>query len=331
MIRQEAETAPAVQIPTENGVALIGSSAAFALALGQLRRVAASEAPVLIEGETGCGKELAARAVHEWGRRRKGPFVAVNCGALPDHLVEAELFGHERGAFTDAKASRRGLVAEANGGTLLLDEVDALSPKAQVVLLRFAQDQRYRPLGSARELGTNVRLIAATNCPLEVATQEGRFRADLMYRLRILHVRLPALRERIGDAALLAEHFVQVFCARYDLPPKRIDAATLSWLRQEQWPGNVRELENWIHRELLMADGPIISHAATHLATPVRPANFQDAKAEALRSFELNYVVDVLRQSGGNVTRAARIAGKERRSFGKLVKKLGIDRMALAG
>ena len=152
---------------------MIGRSDALRETLLRVRRVAASEAPVLIEGETGSGKELAARAIHYWGIRRAGPFVPVNCGALPDHLLEAELFGHERGAFTDAKLARRGLVAEADGGTLFLDEVDALSAKAQVTLLRFLQDQRYRPLGSSRELSSNVRLIAATNQSLADATQQG--------------------------------------------------------------------------------------------------------------------------------------------------------------
>jgi two-component system response regulator GlrR len=322
------------------GQPLVGASPRFVGMLGQLRRVAASDAPVLVEGETGCGKELAARAVHAWGARSKGPFVPVNCGALPDHLLEAELFGHERGAFTDAKAARRGLVAEADGGTLFLDEIDALSAKAQVVLLRFAQDQRYRPLGSARELRTDVRLVTATNRPLDMATEAGDFRADLMYRLKILHVRLPALRERPGDAVLLARHFLDAFCAKYGLPGRRFDAATLHWLHRQPWPGNVRELENWVHRELLMADGNTVGHA-TPLSQPFQgadsmrwrtqdQANFQDAKAEAVRSFERDYVVNVLRQSGGNVTQAARIAGKERRAFGKLLKKYGIDRRGVA-
>lgn len=326
-----------------SGQPLVGASPRFVGMLGQLRRVAASDAPVLVEGETGCGKELAARAVHAWGQRSKGPFVPVNCGALPDHLLEAELFGHERGAFTDAKASRRGLVAEANGGTLFLDEVDALSAKAQVVLLRFAQDQRYRPLGSARELRTDVRLVTATNQPLDMAVEGGCFRADLMYRLKILHVRLPALRERPGDAELLAHHFLEAFCAKYGLPGRRFDEVTLEWLRRQPWPGNVRELENWVHRELLMADGNTVGHAShpVHPAHPALgddpmrwhtsgPANFQDAKAEAVRMFERDYVVNVLRQSGGNVTQAARIAGKERRAFGKLLKKYGIDRHGVA-
>jgi two-component system, NtrC family, response regulator GlrR len=313
----------------------VGSSAAFSATLAQIRRVATSEAPVLIEGETGSGKELAARAVHYWGMRNAGPFVPVNCGALPDHLLEAELFGHERGAFTDAKLARRGLVAEANGGTLFLDEVDALSAKAQVTLLRFLQDQRYRPLGSSRELSTNARLIAATNRPLADATQQGRFRGDLMYRLKILHLELPPLRERSGDAVQLAQHFVNRLCSKYGMPLKRLDAAALVWIDQHHWPGNVRELENWIHRALLMSDGLAI-HATLDTAPPRLSApstdevdNFRRAKAAAVTRFERDYVLTVMRQTGGNVTRAAQIAGKERRAFGKLIKKHGVDRESL--
>ena len=313
---------------------MIGCSDAIRATLLQVRRVAASEAPVLIEGETGSGKELAARAIHYWGVRRAGPFVPVNCGALPDHLLEAELFGHERGAFTDAKLARRGLVAEANGGTLFLDEVDALSAKAQVTLLRFLQDQRYRPLGSSRELSSNVRLIAATNQSLADATQQGRFRCDLMYRLKILYVDLPPLRQRDGDPELLARHFVAQLCAKYRLPAKHFDAATLGWIRAHDWPGNVRELENWVHRELLMTDGPTI-HASVVFGTPSgSPAgmpDFQHAKAAAVRQFEYDYVLAAMRKSGGNVTRAAQMAGKERRAFGKLIKKHGIDRQSLVG
>jgi two-component system, NtrC family, response regulator GlrR len=316
---------------------IVGASVAFTAMLAQLRRVAASEAPVLIEGETGSGKELAARAVHYWGVRRSGPFVPVNCGALPDHLLEAELFGHERGAFTDAKLARRGLVAEANSGTLFLDEVDTLSSKAQVALLRFLQDQRYRPLGSSRELVTDVRVVAAANQPLAEATEAGHFRRDLMYRLKILHVQLPPLRERTGDAERLAQHFVCTLCAKYNLPPKTFDARTLAWIRAQRWPGNVRELENWVHRELLMSDSLIIS-AMLDPCSSQPPcdegdagiASFQRAKAEAVRQFERGYVLTVLRQAQGNVTRAAQLAGKERRSFGKLLKKHGIDRQALA-
>jgi DNA-binding NtrC family response regulator len=310
---------------------MVGTSPVFLRVVKQLRRIAACEAPVLIEGETGSGKEVAARAIHDWGARSAGPFVPVNCGALPDHLLEAELFGHERGAFTDAKSSRRGLVAQASGGTLFLDEVDALSTKAQVALLRFLQDQRYRPLGSTRELWADVRMISATNQPLVEAINGGRFRSDLMYRLKVLHLQLPPLRERVGDAEQLAQHFVQLFCAKYDLPDKTIEAGTLAWIRSQTWPGNVRELENWVHRYVLMGDATL--QCAIHPAGEVHPAaeqmsanaSFQLAKAQAVRQFERDYLVAVLRQTRGNVTRAAHIAGKERRAFGKLLKKHGID------
>lgn len=330
---------PSLRAQDQAQCGLVGQSPAFLTALAQIRRMAGSDAPVLVEGETGTGKELAARAVHYWSVRDTGPFVPVNCGALPDHLLEAELFGHERGAFTDAKLTRRGLIAEANGGTLFLDEVDSLSAKGQVALLRFLQDLRYRPLGTSRELSANVRVVAGTNQPLAGAINVGRFRSDLMYRLKILHLELPPLRERSGDAELLAEHFVGQLCARYRLARKRFDPAALAWIRAGTWPGNVRELENWVHRALLMADGPTIRVDADAEAAPAGPGalaiagvdNFKRAKAAAVSRFERDYVLAVMRQSGGNVTRAAQIAGKERRAFGKLIKKLGIDRTLIAG
>jgi two-component system response regulator GlrR len=318
-------------LPDEGGGSeLLGTSPAFLATLSQLRRIATSQAPLLIEGETGSGKELVARAVHYRGTRRAGPFVPVNCGALPDHLVEAELFGHVRGAFTDAKMARRGLVAQADEGTLFLDEVDTLSAKAQVTLLRFLQDQHFRPLGSSHELRCDVRVIAATNQSLAAMAQDGRFRCDLLYRLKILHLVLPPLRARTGDAELLAQQFLGTLSDKYKLPRKNFDAATLVWISNYLWPGNVRELENWVHRELLMADGPTIC-----VAPPASPhenytaskamSSFQQAKAAVLCAFEHDYALEVMRQAGGNVTQAARIAGKERRAFGKLVKKHGID------
>jgi len=330
-----ASTASANTFDADLRSEIIGRSEVFLAMLNQLRRIAATEAAVLIEGETGSGKEMAARAVHYWGPRSAGPFVPVNCGALPDQLLEAELFGHERGAFTDAKLARRGLVAEANGGTLFLDEVDALSGKAQIALLRFLQDQHYRPLGSARELRANVRIIAATNQPLSDAIQQGRFRSDLMYRLKILHLELPPLRARLGDAEELALHFVGVFSVRYQMLVKTLDADALAWIRGYHWPGNVRELENWVHRELLMSDSSLIrtkrdltSGEGGALDSPAM-SSFSHAKAEAMRQFERDYVLAVMRQTRGNVTRAAQIAGKERRAFGKLLKKHEINRQAL--
>ena len=313
----------------------IGASAPFLAVLDQLRRMARSGAPVLIEGETGCGKEVAARALHYCGPRRDGPFVPVNCGALPDHLLEAELFGHARGAFTDAKTARRGLVAEANGGTLFLDEVDALSAKAQVTLLRFLQDQRYRPLGSSEELSSQARVIAAANRKLDDLARAGGFRVDLLYRLDLLHLRMPPLRERTGDAQLLVRHFLAHYAAHYGVESPRLDDATLAWIDQYRWPGNVRELQNWVQRRLLMDDAPAVGEQTLDALAPTEsargPMNFRAAKAEAVRRFERDYVAQVLKQAEGNVTRAAQLAGKERRAFGKLLKKHGLDRHADTG
>jgi len=311
---------------------IIGGSLAHAEMVEQLRRIAACEVPALIEGETGSGKELIARAIHYGGPRRSGPFVPVNCGALPETLIESELFGHERGAFTDARRARAGLVTEARGGTLFLDEVDALSPKAQVTLLRFLQDQRYRPLGTARELATDVRLVAAANRPLEGLVAGAAFRADLMYRLKVLYLVLPPLREREGDAERLALHFIESFAAKYGIARKALHPDTVQWMRRYDWPGNVRELENWVHREFLMCTGATICHTGSAGAPALQPGNgeddalkcFQHAKAEAVRRFEREYLRRALAHSAGNVTQAARLAGKERRAFGKLLKKHGL-------
>ena len=174
---------------------------------------------------------------------------------MPDGLIETELFGHGRGAFTDAKEARAGVVAQAERGTLFLDEADTLSPKAQVSLLRFLQDLRYRPVGTSAEIAADVRIIAATNQDLQRLVDEGRFRSDLRYRLSILHLWIPPLRGRPADIALLAEHFIRFYSDKYGVPPKRLHPDTLAWLKRHDWPGNVRELENWIHRELLLADG----------------------------------------------------------------------------
>ena len=322
---------------------IVGCSAAHCAMLDQLACIAASEAPALIEGETGSGKEVAARAIHYGGPRRAGPFVPVNCGALPEGLIESELFGVERGAFTDARQSRRGLVAEARGGTLFLDEVDALSPKAQVTLLRFLQDQRYRPVGTTRDQCTDARLVAATNQPLDALVARREFRSDLLYRLKILFLVLPPLRERAEDVELLARHFVARLRSRYGGPERDIHSDTVRWMHRHAWPGNVRELENWVHRRFLMSSGDLITHddglapppgspsAPSAPGLPTAPAGppvacFRHAKAEAVQRFERDYLLHVMRETNGNVTRAAQLAGKERRAFGKLLKKHGIGR-----
>jgi DNA-binding NtrC family response regulator len=310
---------------------LIGQAPNFLHAVGLIERMARFDAPVLITGETGTGKEVAARAIHYLSGRRDAPFVPLNCGALPDALIESELFGAERGAYTDARQTRGGLVEAADGGSLFLDELDALPPRAQVSLLRFLQDQTYRPLGCTRERAANVRIIAAASPRLSSLIERGAFRADLAWRLNVLTVELPPLRERPGDAGLLAEHFLTRYARRYNLPCRTLDPASLAWLGTCPWPGNVRELDNLIHRSLLLCDGGVLRLGITSAAAVAAPAlqralSFNEARAAAIEAFERQYLENLMRQAAGNVSLAARIAGKERRCLGKLLKKHGLDR-----
>jgi DNA-binding NtrC family response regulator len=313
----------------------VGNSLELRAVVRQIEKIARSDAPVLIQGETGSGKELAARAIRLRSARRTGPFVAVNCGAIPDGLIETELFGHSAGAFTDARQSRDGVIALAHRGTLFLDEVDTLSSKAQVALLRFLQDLRYRPVGLSSEVTANVRVIVATNQRLDDLVEEGRFRRDLLYRLNILELTIPPLRSRHCDIDLLAQHFLGVFCRQYGLPPKRLHPDASMWLHRHDWPGNVRELENWVHRHVLLADDPEIrieDHTTPSSPAPLdgrtddEPGDFRSAKARAVAEFESTYLKRVLAAAHGNVTAAARLAGKERRSFGRLLRKHRIER-----
>jgi two-component system, NtrC family, response regulator GlrR len=286
------------------------------------------DVPVLIEGETGTGKELAARMVHYHSSRQARPFVPVNCGALPDSLIENELFGHERGAYTDARHATPGLIALASGGTLFLDEVDSLTPKAQVALLRFMQDQRYRPVGSTHDRCGDVRIITACNQDLEALVPARQFRQDLLFRINVLAVRLPPLRDRPGDARLLATHFIEECARRHRSSPKRFHLRTLQWIDRHLWPGNVRELENFVQREYLLADGEEVVYphpSPEDAAAPARlPAGYRQARAAVLADFDRRFLADLLASACGNVTRAAQQAGKERRAFGRMLKKYGI-------
>jgi two-component system, NtrC family, response regulator GlrR len=313
---------------------MIGQSSALRTAVSRLERIARCDAPVMIEGETGTGKELAARAIHYGSARRVRPFIPVNCGAIPDALIENELFGHRPGAYTDARAEHTGLIAHAQHGTLFLDEVDALTPRAQVTLLRFLQDQQYRPLGGGAACSADVRVIAATNADVGKLTDQGLFRLDLLFRLKIMELFLPPLRERRGDVALLAGHFLGVCAGRFGQGDKRLHADTLAWMEDYHWPGNVRELENLVQREYLMADGaviripppPVRGEAVSRPGASGAWLDFKAAKSRAIAEFERRYLNDVLAAVHGNVTRAAHLVGKERRAFGKLLKKHGIDR-----
>ncbi len=313
---------------------MIGDSEAFRAMDRLIDKISTYDAPVLIEGETGTGKELAARAIHYRSARRARPFVPVNCGALPDSLVENELFGHRRGAFTDARADHPGLVALGHGGTLFLDEVDALTLKAQVTLLRFLQDQRYRPLGGKREERADVRVIAASNRPLDALVEAESFRVDLLYRLKLMHLALPPLRERKGDIAFLSKHFLDVGAARYGRVRRPLAGETLEWFERYVWPGNIRELEHVVHSGLLLCEEPIISiapPASLSLATSPDPSgsprpahverSYRQAKAQAIADFERAYLARLIDRAHGNISVAARLACTERRHLGRLLKK----------
>jgi len=313
----------------------LGTSGAFVAAVAKIRRYAASSAPVLMLGETGTGKELAARSIHYWSDRRRGPFVPVNCGAIPDTLIESELFGHVRGAFTDARERHTGLIEQARGGTLFLDEIESLSPRGQVALLRFLQDQEYRPVGGKLAHRADVRVVGATNVELGALAARGAFRHDLVFRLRVLEVLLPPLRARGDDVVLLAEAFLQRLSQRYQRPPIALDPVAIEYLRAHAWPGNVRELENLLHREILLAEGPflllrsITGSAATETddearKTTLTDRSFRAAKALAVEQFERSYLAELLLRTHGNVSLAARVAGKERSRLGRLMRKYGI-------
>jgi DNA-binding NtrC family response regulator len=331
---------------------MIGRAPAFLKALELIERMARYDAPVLIQGETGTGKELAARAIHYRSARSNAPFVAVNCGAIPESLVESELFGCERGAFTDARQARSGLVADAEGGTLFLDELDSLPQRAQVTLLRFLQDHTYRRVGSSCERHCEVRVIAAASARLPALLKSGAFRDDLAFRLGVLQLDMPALRDRPGDARLLAEHFIARHARQHGGLARVLHPNCLPWLQSYAWPGNVRELDNRVQRALLLSD-----ETALHIEPPLEPGRspvttvttllpfspaalapsepaaatdagvqrFNDARDDAMRRFERGYLERLMQAAAGNVTRAARLAGKERRSLGRLLKRHGID------
>lgn len=294
---------------------LIGRSSAFVDALSLIGRVARCNAPVMLSGETGTGKELAARAIHYLSERRGSPFVAVNCAAIPDTLIESELFGHARGAFSGATNARRGLARQAAGGTLFLDEVEALSPRAQGVLLRFLQDGSFRPVGDDQAAMADVRVISAANVDLQRSATAGEFRLDLLYRLMVLSITLPPLRERRSDIALLAPHFLHKAAGTLGIAARRLSPAALELLAAHDWPGNVRELEHLMLRAQLTSDADELTPehliaCAPALATARAPAraasSLLQAKRRAVAQVEREFVTEALREAGGNISEAAR-------------------------
>ncbi len=306
---------------------IIGTSREMGPVYEMIGQVAGSDATVLIRGESGTGKELIAQAVHYASPRSEGPFVRVNCAALPEGLIESELFGHEKGAFTGAVQQRPGRFERASGGTIFLDEIGELTPTVQVRLLRILQEKEFERVGGTETLTTDVRVVAATNRPLETDIEEGRFRTDLYYRLNVFPIHVPPLRDRRTDITLLADHFIEKYNDRHGRSIVRLSTPAIDLLMAYHWPGNVRELENAMERAVLIADSDVI-HAR------LLPPSLQMARPEDTRSGPLNaqldalekeLIIDALKAHRGNRAAAARDLGITERVMGLRVKKYGLE------
>jgi two-component system response regulator HydG len=310
---------------------LLGSSAEMQSVYQVVERVSESDSTVLITGESGTGKELVARALHKRSRRAQGPFVAINCAALPEQLLESELFGHVRGAFTDARQNHRGLLLEAEGGTLFLDEVGDMPLGLQAKLLRALEQRAARPVGGSAEVPFDVRIVAATNRDLEQAVEEGRVREDFYYRVNVITVELPPLRARGGDVLLLAQHFLERFAAQAGKSISAISPAAAEKLLSYSWPGNVRELRNCIERAVALAqfdqvaldDLPekIKSHTSRHIIV----AGDDPSELVPLEEVERRYVLSVMQAAGGNRSLAARILGVDRKTLYRRLASYGVS------
>lgn len=296
-------------------------------------KIALSQANVLISGESGTGKELIARAIHYGSRRANGPFIKINCAALPESLLESELFGHEQGAFTGAQALRQGLFERAHRGTLLLDEIGEMPPLLQAKLLRILQEREFERVGGHQTIRVDIRIVAATNRDLQAMVREGSFRNDLFYRLNVIHLQLPPLRERRQDIALLANHFLQKFSAENQRDMIEIDPAAMSLLNAWPWPGNIRELSNVIERAVVMSTGAVIF--ADDLPTPLQrpvsggstntPPPVERNLKEEIKREERRIISEVLEQQEGNRTRTALMLGISRRALMYKLQEYGID------
>jgi two-component system response regulator HydG len=323
-LRQEVATKPRME-------ELLGQSPAMQKVQDLIARVAESEASVLISGESGTGKEVVARAIHRRSRRSSGPFVAINCAAVPEALLESELFGHARGAFTDAKEARTGLFVQAKGGTLFLDEIGDMPLGLQPKLLRVLQERTVRPLGANSEVPVDVRILAATNRDLESAIDEGRFREDLFYRVNVIHIALPPLRARAGDILALALHFVRRFASQTGKEVTGLSHEVAEKLVAYAWPGNVRELENSMERAVALTRFTEI--CVDDLPEKVRSYRFSHVVVAAndptelvpLEEVERRYILRVLEAVAGNKTAAARVLGLERKTLYRKLERYGVS------
>jgi two-component system NtrC family response regulator len=302
---------------------LIGWSPAMQEVYRQIEGVAASNVTVLIEGESGTGKELAARAVHEKSDRSSHPLVVINCGAIPENLLESELFGHEKGAFTGATSSKVGKFEQADGGSLFLDEIGELPLSLQVKLLRFLQDHRIERVGGKHPIDLDVRVIAATNRDLEKEAEAGRFRKDLYFRLNVVRIVLPLLKDRVGDAYLLANHFLELYREEQKKKISGFTPQAETAIKTAEWKGNVRELENRIRKALVVAKGPLITEDDLDLEYDARaiPLSLKEAR----ENLDRTYIRLALKNSGGNISKASKELGVSRVTLHDMIKKYGIS------
>ena len=310
-----------------DGPRMIGTSDAFRRAIEQAAQVAKSDASVLLLGESGTGKELLAAHVHRESPYAAGPFVKVNCAAIPTELIESELFGHEKGAFTGAASLRRGRFELADGGTIFLDEVGDLHGASQAKLLRVLQDGELQRVGGEQPIRVSVRVVSATNRRLDELVSAGAFREDLFYRLSVVPIRVPALRERVGDIGDLAAYFLSEFCARNNVRPRVIDSAVISVLERYSWPGNVRELRNIVERMAILTSGDVISVDAIPMEVRAAPTSRAAAGLQEIRdTAERERIRQALDSTGWNVSSAARLLGTERTALHKRLRALGLKR-----
>jgi len=311
------------QMPAQSFGGMLGASPQIQAAFKTISKVATTDAPVLVLGESGTGKEMAARAVHDRSARSEGPFAAINCSAIPDTLLESELFGHEKGSFTGAHEQRKGRIEMANGGSLFLDEIGELPAAVQVKLLRFLQDKQIERVGGRTQIDIDARVISATNADLEKAMSSGNFREDLYYRLAVVVLRMPPLREREGDTEMLAMAFLKRFAAEGNQKVTGFTQHAMQSIRNYAWPGNVRELENRVRRAAIMAEGRRIKLSDLELGTAATGYEGLTLK-EAREALEGSMVRKALARHKGNITRAARDLGISRPTLYELISRLDI-------
>ncbi len=309
---------------------IVGKNEKFQRVLELAKKVAPTDSTVLIRGESGTGKELIAKAIHNMSPRANSPFIAINMAALPEELLESELFGYTKGAFTGATKNKEGLFKAAEGGTILLDEISEASPRIQVKILRALQEKEITPVGSTKTIKVDVRIIASTNADLEKMVAEGRFREDLYYRLNVVYIQLPPLRERKDDIPLLTSHFLKKYTSLYNLPPKKISDETMKILLEYSWPGNVRELENAIERAVILSEGEVIKPAdlpeKIRNRFSVKVSDQVNLSGLTLEELERRYILQVLDETGWNKNRAAQILGIDPSTLYRKLQRYGLSK-----